>query len=71
MTEYAGGEKGFVLKARPRKYPMTEQQKKMRGVIKECGIKKGIKKAELQRLMVECVGPKMQNHQGETDQASA
>lgn len=43
----------------PGKYPLTDQQKKMKRVIKECGIKKGITKPELQRLMVECVGPKM------------
>ena len=38
---------------------MTSQQKKMKDVVEECGIRKGITKKELQIKMVECVGPKM------------
>ena len=59
MTNYSGGKKGFVLKTRPKRYIRTPQQQKLIDVVRECGIKKGISKTELQRLMVECVGPKM------------
>lgn len=61
MTEYAGGKKGFYIYSAPKKYPLTDQQKKLKRILKECGIKKGISKAELQKAMVDCVGPKMRN----------
>lgn len=54
-----GGKRGFYIKRRPRKYLMTDQQKKLKEIVEECGIHKGISKAELQRAMVDCVGPKM------------
>ena len=54
-----GGNKGWVLSSLPRAYPRTSQQKKVAGIASECGIHKGISKAELQKKMVECVGPKM------------
>jgi hypothetical protein len=63
MTEYAGGKKGFIVKYRPDRYPMTDQQKKLRDTVKECGIVKGIKKKELQQRMVDCVGPKMRGEE--------
>ena len=59
MTEYAGGKTDFYIRSRPKKYQMTSQQKKMKDVVEECGIRKGITKKELQIKMVECVGPKM------------
>ena len=54
-----GGNNGFYIAALPRPYPMTRQQSKVKGVALECGLKKGMTKAELQTKMVDCVGPKM------------
>lgn len=54
-----GGNGGFYIAALPRDYPKTPQQVKVSRVAAECGIRKGIKKADLQTKMVECVGPKM------------
>jgi len=54
-----GGNAGFYIAARPRPYPMTPQQKKVKTVAIDCGIKPGVSKADLQRAMVDCVGPKM------------
>ena len=53
-----GGNRGWVLASLPRPYPLTPQQKKIRDVAKGCGIKKGMSKSELQKAMVDCVGPK-------------
>ena len=54
-----GGNNGFYIASRPKPYPMTPQQKKIKSVAIDCGIKKGISKADLQNKMVDCVGPKM------------
>ena len=54
-----GGNNGFYIAALPRPYPMTRQQTKVKSVAHECGISKGMSKADLQRKMVDCVGPKM------------
>ena len=54
-----GGNAGMVLAAKPRDYPITSQQKKVRDTARTCGIKKGMSKAELQKAMVDCVKPKM------------
>jgi len=54
-----GGNRGWVLASLPRDYPTTSQQAKVRRVAAECGIKKGVSRAELRRKMIECVGPKM------------
>ena len=54
-----GGNAGFYIASRPRPYPRTPQQKKVAGIARECGIKKGMKKAALMTAMVDCVGPKM------------
>ncbi len=54
-----GGNRGFYIASLPRAYPRTSQQTKIARVAAECGIKKGIKKADLQMKMVDCVGPKM------------
>lgn len=59
MTEYTQEKKGFRISTMPKAYPLTGQQKKLRGVLEECGVKKGISKAELQKAMIDCVGPKM------------
>lgn len=56
------GHKGFSVKKRPREYRVTEPQEIMRQVVKECGIKKGISKVELQKAMIECVGPTMKEY---------
>jgi len=54
-----GGNPGYYIAARPRPYPMTAQQRKVSNVARECGISAGIKKADLQTKMKDCVGPKM------------
>ena len=54
-----GGNRGWVIASLPRKYPITSQQKKVRDIAKACGIRPGIKKSDLQKIMTECVGPKM------------
>lgn len=54
-----GGNRGFYIASLPRPYPRTAQQSRVARVAAECGISKGITKANLQRAMVECVGPKM------------
>ena len=54
-----GGNPGYYIASRPRPYPLTRQQAKVRDVARECGIKPGITKADLQRAMKECVSVKM------------
>lgn len=54
-----GGNAGFYIASRPRSYPITSQQRKVRTVASECGIRKGIDKRTLMTAMVDCVGPKM------------
>ena len=54
-----GGHGGFYIASRPKKYPKTPQQVKVGRVAAECGIHKGIKKADLQTKMVDCVSAKM------------
>lgn len=54
-----GGNRGYYIAALPRPYPTTPQQAKVRRVADECGISKGIAKAELQRKMKDCVSAKM------------
>jgi hypothetical protein len=54
-----GGNAGFYIASRPRPYPLTTQQRKVRDVAKSCGIHKGISKSALQTAMVDCVGPHM------------
>ena len=56
-----GGNAGFYIASRPRPYPLTPQQRKVRDTAESCGISKGISKADLQRKMVECMGPKMRH----------
>jgi len=53
----------FQGKNAPKAYPATEQQLKMRRVAQECGIVKGINKAELMQKMKDCVGPKMRKQE--------
>lgn len=54
-----GGNGGYYIASRPRKYPRTRQQQRVAEVAERCGIKKGISKRELQTKMVDCVGPAM------------
>ena len=51
----AKAEKPLIIKSRPSSYPMTEPQKMMREVLQECGIKKGITRAEMVDKMVNCI----------------
>lgn len=54
-----GGNRGYYIAALPRPYPLTSQQRKVKTVAAECGIKPGITKSDLMTKMVDCVGPKM------------
>ena len=54
-----GGNRGGYIAWLPKQYPITSQQRKVRDIAHACGIKPGMNKAELQKAMVECVGPKM------------
>lgn len=54
-----GGNRGFYVAALPRPYPLTSQQRKVKNVAAECGIKPGISKSALMTAMKDCVSPKM------------
>lgn len=54
-----GGNPGMYIAARPRPYPMTPQQRKVKKVAEDCGIKAGMSKADLMTKMKDCVGPAM------------
>jgi len=54
-----GGNRGFYIAAFPRAYPATSQQRRVRQVAAECGIRPNMSKRDLQTAMKECVGPKM------------
>ena len=54
-----GGKKGAYFAFKPKSYPLNSQQRKVRDIAHACGIKKGMSKADLQRAMVDCVGPKL------------
>lgn len=45
----------FVVKERPREYPQTEQQKRFRRILEECGIIKGITRDQLIDKMIHCI----------------
>lgn len=65
MTIITGGRKAIVKKMSPRghlvlawkpkKYPKTAQQTKVRNAAIKCGIKKGISKSALQTAMRCCI----------------
>ena len=55
-----GGNTGYYIASRPRPYKMTPQQKKVKKVAEECGIKRGMNKADLMTKMIDCIKPKMQ-----------
>lgn len=54
-----GGKNGYYIAALPRPYPNTPQQNRVKAVAQECGITRGMKKADLQMKMKDCVGPKL------------
>lgn len=54
-----GGNTGYYIAALPKPYPKNAPQKRVSEVAAKCGIKKGMSKSELQKAMVECVGPNM------------
>lgn len=47
--------KHYQLKRRPKNYPITEQQENFIKALRFCHIKKGMKKAELQDRMKNCI----------------
>lgn len=50
---------GRVIAARPKPYPMTSQQKKVKETAEKCAIKSGMSRAALVTAMKDCVGPAM------------
>jgi len=60
---WAGGNRGFSLKQRPKKYPRLPQQQMFLDALEFCGIKKGISKQELQEKMVTCIPTYYREHQ--------
>jgi len=54
-----GGNAGMYIAARPRPYPMTRQQVRVKDVAEKCGIKAGMTKSDLMTKMKDCVGPAM------------
>ena len=54
-----GGNGGIIISFKPRPYPMTRQQARVRDVAEKCGIKSGMSKADLMNKMKDCVGPAM------------
>ena len=58
-----GGNSGWVLSSKPKEYPITSQQRKVRDAAHKCGIKTGISRPNLRKAMIDCVGPIMR---GET-----
>lgn len=56
-----GGNAGFYIAARPRPYPMTRQQIRVKDVAEKCKVHAGMKKADLQMAMKDCVGPAMRH----------
>lgn len=67
MTVISNGKKHIVKKMsptgkvvlawKPKAYPKTPQQKEIAAIARECGIKRGISKSELQNAM-QCVKEK-------------
>ena len=55
MAELAGGNGGWEIRQRRRKYPETESMKRFREANEHCGIRKGITRPELIKAMSECV----------------
>jgi len=54
-----GGQKGWYMSSFPRAYPITSQQRRVKNVASECGIRSGMAKRDLMTAMKDCVGPKM------------
>jgi hypothetical protein len=50
-----GGKAGYVIAQRPRAYPITPQQRKMRDVARGCGIQKGMTRRALVTAMKTCI----------------
>lgn len=54
-----GGNPGFYIASRPRPYPMTRQQAKVKDLAERCKIRAGMTKTDLMNAMKDCVGPGM------------
>lgn len=66
-SKKVAGYKGFVVRQRPKEYSQNKPQEVLTKISKQCGVKKGISKAELQKLMKECIGPAMKKYWGRND----
>jgi hypothetical protein len=58
MEELTAKKEIFYVRKRPAKYPLTQHQLDLINASKECGVKKGMKRAELVKAMTECVPEK-------------
>jgi hypothetical protein len=45
----------FIVRRKPRPYPLTEHQKAVRDICAQCGIVKGISRAEMTEKMKNCI----------------
>jgi hypothetical protein len=52
----------LIVRQRPRSYPLTSQQKKIKAACAYCGIKKGISRAELVEKMMNCIPQYFREH---------
>ena len=50
-----GGNPGYYIAARPRPYPMTPQQRKVKNAAAACDIHAGMSKSELMTQMKDCI----------------
>lgn len=50
-----GGNGGIIISMKPRPYPITSQQKKIREAAKACDIKAGMSKSALMMAMKDCI----------------
>jgi hypothetical protein len=55
MVEMTAKKEIFYVRKRPAKYPLTQHQKDLIEASKECGVRKGMKRAELLIAMTECI----------------
>ncbi len=55
MSERTKQRSLFIVKQRPREYPLTPQQEKFRQALKECGIEKGMSRDQLLEKMINCL----------------
>jgi len=68
MEQRTREHKLFIVRGRPRKYPMTPQQEKFKRAIEFCGIRKGMTREELLKAMKECLPNYFKEQRGEHEE---